>query len=214
MRRNKERRPSYREPEFEDELDLDEEPDEVSDSDDGEFGDEDGEWPDEDDWDETLSGHFTPENRKLIIGGAAVLILIIVAVIVIFAVYLRNSTNERKAVEAQMNLENLTEEIPDEGDGEKNTGAEADGKADSTSADGEQGVSEGGSGQDEAALPKASEPPAAEVQTEITVGALDDAQDPQGSGAAGNEKSGAEVTVAPRPEGETESLTMGIDVSK
>lgn len=214
MRRNKERRPSYREPEFEDELDLDEEPDEVSDSDDGEFGDEDGEWPDEDDWDETWNGHFTPENRKLIIGGAAVLILIIVAVIVIFAVYLRNSTNERKAVEAQMNLENLTEEIPDEGDGGKNTGAEADGKADSTSADGEQGASGGGSGQDEAALPKASEPPAAEVQTEITVGALDDAQDPQGSGAAGNEKSGAEVTVAPRPEGETESLTMGIDVSK
>ena len=61
---------------------------------------------------------------------------------------------------------------------------------------------------------RSSEPPAADVQTEITVGALDDAQDPQDSEAAGNEKSGAEVTVAPRPEGETEGLTMGIDVSK
>ena len=179
MRRNKDRHPSWREPEFEDELDLDEELDGERDSDDGEFEDGDDEWAEEDDWSETWSGRFDPENRKLIIGGAAVLILIIVAVIVVFAIYLRNSTNERKAVEAQMNLENLTEEIPDE-----------------------------------AALPEASEPPAADVQTEITVGALDDAQDPQDSEAAGNEKSGAEVTVAPRPEGETEGLTMGIDVSK
>lgn len=179
MRRNKDRHPSWREPEFEDELDLDEEPDGERDSDDGEFEDGEDEWAEEDDWSETWSGRFDPENRKLIIGGAAVLILIIVAVIVVFAIYLRNSTNERKAVEAQMNLENLTEEIPDE-----------------------------------AALPEASEPPAADVQTEITVGALDDAQDPQDSEAAGNEKSGAEVTVAPRPEGETEGLTMGIDVSK
>ncbi len=179
MRRNKDRHPSWREPEFEDELDLDEEPDGERDSDDGEFEDGDDEWAEEDDWSETWSGRFDPENRKLIIGGAAVLILIIVAVIVVFAIYLRNSTNERKAVEAQMNLENLTEEIPDE-----------------------------------AALPEASEPPAADIQTEITVGALDDAQDPQDSEAAGNEKSGAEVTVAPRPEGETEGLTMGIDVSK
>ena len=179
MRRNKDRHPSWREPEFEDELDLDEEPDGERDSDDGEFEDGDDEWAEEDDWSETWSGRFDPENRKLIIGGAAVLLLIIVAVIVVFAIYLRNSTNERKAVEAQMNLENLTEEIPDE-----------------------------------AALPEASEPPAADVQTEITVGALDDAQDPQDSEAAGNEKSGAEVTVAPRPEGETEGLTMGIDVSK
>lgn len=179
MRRNKDRHPSWREPEFEDELDLDEELDGERDSDDGEFEDGDDEWAEEDDWSETWSGRFDPENRKLIIGGAAVLILIIVAVIVVFAIYLRNSTNERKAVEAQMNLENLTEEIPDE-----------------------------------AAMPEASEPPAADVQTEITVGALDDAQDPQDSEAAGNEKSGAEVTVAPRPEGETEGLTMGIDVSK
>ena len=179
MRRNKDRHPSWREPEFEDALDLDEELDGERDSDDGEFEDGDDEWAEEDDWSETWSGRFDPENRKLIIGGAAVLILIIVAVIVVFAIYLRNSTNERKAVEAQMNLENLTEEIPDE-----------------------------------AALPEASEPPAADIQTEITVGALDDAQDPQDSEAAGNEKSGAEVTVAPRPEGETEGLTMGIDVSK
>ena len=114
MRRNKDRHPSWREPEFEDELDLDEELDGERDSDDGEFEDGDDEWAEEDDWSETWSGRFDPENRKLIIGGAAVLILIIVAVIVVFAIYLRNSTNERKAVEAQMNLENLTEEIPDE----------------------------------------------------------------------------------------------------
>ncbi len=49
---------------------------------------------------------------------------------------------------------------------------------------------------------------------QVSVGALDDQQDPQGSGAAGNETSGAAVTVAPLGEGETAGTTMGIDVSK
>ena len=49
---------------------------------------------------------------------------------------------------------------------------------------------------------------------EISVGALDDAEDPQGSGAAGKETSGAEVTVMGVSENETADITMGIDVSK
>lgn len=53
-----------------------------------------------------------------------------------------------------------------------------------------------------------------EAEEEISVGALDDAEDPQGSGVAGNETSGAEVTVTGVSEGETSDITMGIDVSK
>lgn len=53
-----------------------------------------------------------------------------------------------------------------------------------------------------------------EVQTNVAVGALDDEQDPQSSGAAGNEGSGAQVTVAGISEDETSGITMGIDVSK
>lgn len=53
-----------------------------------------------------------------------------------------------------------------------------------------------------------------EDETEVSVGALDDAEDPQGSGAAGNESAGAEVTVMGVSDNETSDITMGIDVSK
>lgn len=52
------------------------------------------------------------------------------------------------------------------------------------------------------------------MQAEVAVGALDDAQDPQNAGAAGNEGSGAEVTVAAINENEISGVTIGIDVSK
>lgn len=53
------------------------------------------------------------------------------------------------------------------------------------------------------------------VQTQAAVGALDDAQDPQGSPAGGNgEGTGAEVTIAGASPDETAGITLGIDVSK
>lgn len=60
----------------------------------------------------------------------------------------------------------------------------------------------------------ASSPSSGAKQEEVSVGALDDEQDPQASGAAGNEQSGAQVTVAGLSEDETTGITMGIDVSK
>ena len=57
--------------------------------------------------------------------------------------------------------------------------------------------------------------PSGEKQEQITVGALDDAQDPQESSAAGNEAAaGAEVNVANISPDETAGITVGIDVSK
>lgn len=52
------------------------------------------------------------------------------------------------------------------------------------------------------------------IQAEVSVGALDDAEDPQNSGTAGNEETGAEVTVSKSSEDETADITLGIDVSK
>lgn len=57
----------------------------------------------------------------------------------------------------------------------------------------------------------------ADVQTEVTVGALDDEQDPQapqGSDSVENVDNGAEVTVAAIGENEVTGITIGIDVSK
>ncbi len=56
--------------------------------------------------------------------------------------------------------------------------------------------------------------PAVSIQAKASVGALDDTDDPQNSGAAGNEEAGAEVTVSKDNEDETSDITLGIDVSK
>ena len=56
--------------------------------------------------------------------------------------------------------------------------------------------------------------PTVTIQTEVSTGALDDAEDPQSSGAAGNEETGAEVTLSKDNEAETSDITLGIDVSK
>lgn len=56
--------------------------------------------------------------------------------------------------------------------------------------------------------------PTVTMQAEAPLGALDDAEDPQTSGAAGNEETGAEVTVSKNEEDETADVTLGIDVSK
>lgn len=147
------------------------------------------------------------EDKRILIAVGAAAVLIIAVIIIALAVYLRNSRNEREAVEAQMNLEDITEDIPAEDEMREQSGEEASAKQEDTQ-DGEE------DGEKESDFPGTSPTPAADVQTEITVGALDDAQDPQGSETAGNEQRGAEVTVAPLAPGETKGLTMGIDVSK
>lgn len=56
--------------------------------------------------------------------------------------------------------------------------------------------------------------PSITIQAEASLGALDDAEDPQDSGASGNEEAGAEVTISKSNEDETSDTTLGIDVSK
>lgn len=141
-------------------------------------------------------------DRRLLIGLGVLGAVIIIAIVILFAVFLNGSRKERESVEAQIGL---WEEVPEE-----ELPGEDPSNEDSQTEDSNMQVEEVLPN----ASPSASAEPTAEIQTEITVGALDDVQDPQSGGAAGNEQAGAEITVAPLGKDETQQLTMGIDVSK
>lgn len=141
-------------------------------------------------------------DRRVLIGLGVLGAVIIVVVVILFVAFLNGSRKERESVETQLGLwEEVTEE-------------ELSGESPSD----EDFQTEDSNMQEEKAMTTASPSPSAEqaakLQTEVTVGALDDAQDPQSGGAAGNEQAGAEITVAPLGKDETQQLTMGIDVSK
>lgn len=147
------------------------------------------EW--EDDWKTDLSSVV---NKKLLVGIAAATVIILITLIIVFALFLKNKRDEREALRAQLNAaetedRNLLEDDADNLD----TGLE----------DGETDLDD---------LPTADITPS--VSSEVGVGALDDDQDPQSSAAAGNDGSGAEVTVAGINEDEVSGMAMGIDVSK
>lgn len=139
-------------------------------------------------------------DQKLLIGLVGLGVVIVIVLVVLFVVFLNGSRKERESVEAQLGL---WEEIPEE----EPSGDELLTENSQTEDSNEKEVQT-------TPLPSPSVEPETEVQTEITVGALDDTQDPQSGGAAGNESAGAEVTVVPLGKDETQQLTMGIDVSK
>ena len=143
-------------------------------------------------------------DRKLLIGLVGLGVVIVIVLVVLFVVFLNGSREERESVEAQLGL---WEEIPEEELQEENASVEDTQTEDSDTLQEEDLLT---------ASPSPSVEPVAEpeMQAEVTVGALDDAQDPQTGGAAGNESAGAEVTVVPLGKDETQQLTMGIDVSK
>lgn len=192
----------YDDSELEEILDLDEDEDLNKNPGEEEYWEEEIEeedFEDEEEWHRDLKGLG---NRKLLLGMAVSGVLILAVVIIAFSFYLKNAKNEREAVLAQMELTQVAEpqvyeveptedtvQTPEEIDSEDTNSSNADGQA-----------------SDNAVSP--------DTQTEVSVGALDDAQDPQNSGASGNEENGAEVTVKDINENETSGTTMGIDVSK
>ena len=200
MRENTRKRPTYQEPDFEEELDLDDEELE------------------EDDWDEEYQeDRLEGSDRRMLYVIAALGLVIAVAVLIVFVNFFQNGKSRREAVEAQINSvakdEPWPEKEPEEESAltqEADTRTELSEEEKEDPSDSENAAKEEEDRQDDQAEQKGE----ADVQTEITVGALDDAQDPQGSGAAGNEGSGVEVTVAPIGKDETADVTMGIDVSK
>lgn len=141
-------------------------------------------------------------DRRVLIGLGVLGAVIIVVVVILFVAFLNGSRKERESVETQLGLwEEVTEE---ELSGE--SPSDEDFQTEDSNMQGEKAMT--------TASPSPSAEQAAKLQTEVTVGALDDAQDPQSGGAAGNEQAGAEITVAPLGKDETQQLTMGIDVSK
>lgn len=247
MKKDRKRKSSYIEPFFEDGMDLDEEEEYVygneteeeaytyedkeleEDLEDEEYykeedgyGDEDEDFDEDDfeiDWEETDKGSGVDKKLVTIMclfGAGVVLVLGVV-----LAVFLTGSRKEREAMEAQMDLAEGQPE-QDELDQEEISREEASYGETSRKEDGEEGEDLEGqnAGQEDTnEQDKEGEPsPSPAKAAEVSVGALDDEQDPQTFGGAGNEGSGAEVTVSDidkdKASGLTDGITLGIDVSK
>ena len=152
------------------------------------------EW--EDDWKPDLSSVV---NKKLLIGISAAAAIILIVLIVVFVIFLKNKRNEREALQAQLKATETEDQQISEDDADN---PETD--IENENADLDDGLQD----PDETAGNTSS------ASSEVGVGALDDDQDPQSSMAAGNDGSGAEVTVAGINEDEVSGMAMGIDVSK
>lgn len=160
------------------------------------FGETDWEDDKEDEWEDDWQPDWgSGVNKGLLFGIAAVSVVILLVLIVIFVFFIKDKRSERDALQAQLSIQDVEEQQPLVDD------ISDDGIADSEEPDEGQVVPSDSE----------KEPDAPE---EVGVGALDDEQDPQTSAAAGNEGSGAEVTVAGVSEDEVSGVTMGIDVSK
>lgn len=196
MKKSRKSKFSYREPFFEDEFDLDE--DEINDGE-GEEEFEEDDW--ENDWEEG-EDRGRRVDKKLVMVMSLLGVCIVAVLGVVLAVFLKSSRKEREALEAQMNLEQnsiVQDELTQDEFSKETEGKEKEEPE-----------------QEEEAEAEASPSPVKEP--EVSVGALDDAQDPQSFGKVGGEGSGAEVTVSDigktEADGITSELTVGIDVSK
>ncbi len=132
-------------------------------------------------------------------------VLIVLLLIVILSLSLNKSREERDAVIeilAQNQEEAQGEDTADSENAQSGEAAQNSEAAKSSEPEQEKKA-------------EASASPAVETQKEITVGALDDVQDPQSETSTGNEAgTGAEVNVANLSPDETKGITIGIDVSK
>lgn len=191
-------------------MDLDMEWDE-SDPEDGEYQydesyssyDNEADWEsggNEDDYEaEMESGIGGIVRKKLFLGIAAAGTAVVIVLITVAVFLLKSAESPRENMQLQVNMIQNAESIfSDE------AGA-ALGNMDSENTD-ESGTDKQNAESDLEAN--------SGIQAEVSIGALDDAQDPQNADAAGNERNGAEVTVAAINENEISGVTIGIDVSK
>ncbi len=160
------------------------------------------------------------KEKRMLLAIAALGITIVAAVIIAFVMFLKNSTSQREAVQAQISSLAQAEPQPEEASGTEACPESEESKEPKEGENGEEASPDGDgtAGEEETNADGQGDLPelkgVADGQSEVAVGALDDVQDPQGSGVAGNEGSGAEVTVVPIGKEETADMTMGIDVSK
>lgn len=145
--------------------------------------------------------------QLLIIAGAGV--LGIALLIAILSLAMSGSKRERDAVIEALSVEQQPESAPQE------LPEPVEGEEPSPAAEAEEGQDALSQPEKENGGEESEDPASVGEDQKVSVGALDDAQDPQASLAAGNgEGTGAEVNVANISPDETEGITVGIDVSK
>ncbi|MDE6748265.1 MAG: glycoside hydrolase family 25 [Lachnospiraceae bacterium] len=154
---------------------------------------------DEDDMDFDLEGI---DRRKILFGMAVVGVAGVIAIIIVCITLLRSTGSPKELPQPEL-IENEESQLLDEA-GADNIDA-ALGNEDTENTD-ETETDEHDTASDLTGI--------SDVQEEISVGALDDEQDPQNFDAQSNEGNGAEVTVAAINENEISGVTIGIDVSK
>lgn len=153
----------------------------------------------EDDMEFSLEGM---DGRKILFGMAAVGAAGVIAIIIVLVILLRSTGGPREMPQTEV-IENEESGFSDE--------ERADNTEESSANENIGNTDETGSGEQNAASDSSE---VSDMQTEISVGALDDGQDPQNFESAGNEENGAEVTVAAINGNEISGVTIGIDVSK
>ena len=154
---------------------------------------------DEDDMDFDLEGI---DRRKILFGMAVVGVAGVIAIIIVCITLLRSTGRPKELPQPE-----LIENVEDQFSGE----AGADNIEAALEHEDTENTDETGTGEQDAASALTG---VSDVQEEVSVGALDDEQDPQNFSAQGNEGNGAEVTVAAINENEISGVTIGIDVSK
>lgn len=169
-------------------------------------------------------GRYSKKNRygrkdkdtrlAAVMAGAGLLIVLVLAVAI--GLFVKDSRKHREEVEEQIAAweEQAPQQEQESADGQDSSdGQGASLEEEQPESPGrEAGKDKPEEGEEEGQ--EETEEQWRETGTAAGVGALDDTQDPQSSGAAGNQQAGASVTVSGINSDETDSLSMGIDVSK
>ncbi len=156
----------------------------------------DNDYDDEDDYEAEMEFSIGGIDRRKIQFGIAVAGTTVVIVLITVIVFLlKSAESSHENMQLQVDMIQNEESIFSDGAGADNSEA-ALGNIDLEAGTDKQNAESG------------------MMQAEVSIGALDDAQDPQSADAAGNERNGAEVTVAAINENEISGVTIGIDVSK
>ncbi len=148
--------------------------------------------------DESDNGY--DDRRKIKFGIAAAGTAVVIVLIIVTVFLLKGIESPRENMQLQVDMIQNAESIFSDEAGAYNTEAALGNNDLEAGADKQNAESGSDAG--------------SEMQAEVSIGALDDAQDPQNADAAGNERNGAEVTVAAINANEISGVTIGIDVSK
>ncbi|MDE6712751.1 MAG: glycoside hydrolase family 25 [Lachnospiraceae bacterium] len=169
---------------------------------------EDMEWnesePEDDEYRNDESYNSYDDRRKFLFGMTAAGAAGVIVLVIVIVFLLKNAESSRENMQLQVDMIQNGESIFSGEAGTDNTEAALGNMGSENTDDAGTDKQNAESGLDANS----------EIQMEVSIGALDDAQDPQNADATGNERNGAEVTVAAINENEIPGVTIGIDVSK